>query len=212
MKSPARIHPSKGREISQRHTWTPGTPAPKADHGEGGGGKAVKILLALICIPIVIPLLVVVLILISIWLTLVFVCKKRDRVLTEAVTYSQTAECLVNYANRQPPFCTTNGTDEIPPCVSSKGIASSPATNLVALMQRAAQKGGDTPALAVERPLPPMDHASHAAAPALPLREWLTWSWSQYGTECAQVARSLMHLGMQQHETVAIYGYNAPEW
>ena len=211
MKSPTRIYP--GPELAHRHTWVAGTThASKADHSQGGGGGAVKILLALICIPIMIPLLVVVLILTSIWFTLVFVCGKPDYVSKKAVTHSQKAECLVNYRQRQKPFCTTNGTDEICPYASLKGLASFPPITIVALMRMAVQKGGDAPALAVERPLPPMDRASQKAAPALPLSEWRTWSWSQYGTECAQVARSFMHLGVQQHGAVAIYGFNAPEW
>lgn len=42
--------------------------------------------------------------------------------------------------------------------------------------------------------------------------DWETYTWSQYYESTIAAGRALMHLGIEQFDTVAIIGFNSPEW
>ena len=86
-----------------------------------------------------------------------------------------------------------------------------PALTLLSAFNTAKSVHGDSPALKVERPCPPLN-ADGTAAPALPIEEWKTWTWAQYYDECTKVAKALVACGVQRYEGVTVYGFNAPEW
>lgn len=50
------------------------------------------------------------------------------------------------------------------------------------------------------------------APPALPDAEWTTWTWQEYYDESCQIAKALMAVGMEQHSSANIFGFNSPEW
>ena len=46
----------------------------------------------------------------------------------------------------------------------------------------------------------------------MPADEWTTWSYDEYYAECVKTAKSLIASGVEAHDAVNIYGFNAPEW
>ena len=42
--------------------------------------------------------------------------------------------------------------------------------------------------------------------------EWQSTTWSEYYQICRQSAKSLMALGLEAHEAIAVRGFNSPEW
>ena len=42
--------------------------------------------------------------------------------------------------------------------------------------------------------------------------EWKTITWKEYYDEAEKVAKSLIALGMEAHDTVNVIGFNSPEW
>lgn len=104
---------------------------------------------------------------------------------------------------------------------AKKGPASKealPAMTVLNLLEQAVKKHGNRPALRVERVedakgnliTPPLD--AKKIALGLPTEQWLTWNWAKYGADCNMAARALMSLGVPQFSSVAIYGFNSPEW
>lgn len=79
--------------------------------------------------------------------------------------------------------------------LSESGVASEAPTTLVAAFRDAVKRGGEAPALKVERG-----------------GKWVTWTWAQYGEEVGLVARALVALKVEQFGSVAILGFNSPEW
>ena len=88
--------------------------------------------------------------------------------------------------------------------------AQTPPCTVIQLFKDAVRAKGDKEALAVERPVPAL--VGRKAPPALPLSQWRKWTFRQYYNDASQAARSFMHLGVEQHDAVAIYAFNAPEW
>jgi len=86
-----------------------------------------------------------------------------------------------------------------------------PAVTLLKAFFQAKSVHGDSPALKVERPCPPLN-ADGTAPPALPDDQWQTWTWSQYWDDSRRVAKALVACGVQRYEGVTVYGFNAPEW
>ena len=87
---------------------------------------------------------------------------------------------------------------------------------LPTLLKEAAdgQHGGRC-ALRVERVngvAPPVDPATRRAPDALPDAQWTQWTWRQYYDESAAIAKAFMDHGVDQFGSVAIYGFNSPEW
>ena len=42
--------------------------------------------------------------------------------------------------------------------------------------------------------------------------QWITWSYSEYYDDIKCVARAFIHLGLEPRQSVAICGFNSPEW
>ena len=42
--------------------------------------------------------------------------------------------------------------------------------------------------------------------------QWITWSYSEYYDDIKCVARAFIHLGLEPRRSVAICGFNSPEW
>ncbi|CAK9085979.1 unnamed protein product [Durusdinium trenchii] len=74
-----------------------------------------------------------------------------------------------------------------------------------------AEKCGSKPALRVERPCPALG-ANGEAPPALPEEAWKTWSWRDYYEDARKAGKGFVKCGLQPFETVAVWGFNAPEW
>lgn len=94
------------------------------------------------------------------------------------------------------------------------GVASKkgcPAKTLMDVFDLAAKKAGDKVAMRTEN-LNTFPKKGEAAPPALPLAQWKSWTWSQYIKDIRLVAKGFMSLGMEQHDSVNIFGFNSPEW
>eukprot|EP00924_Labyrinthula_sp_SR-Ha-C_P005030 maker-scaffold_1-snap-gene-19.26-mRNA-1 protein AED:0.01 eAED:0.01 QI:133/1/1/1/1/1/2/168/737 len=78
------------------------------------------------------------------------------------------------------------------------------------ILELAAEKSGDKPALRTEGVY--SLGADGKATPAKPLDDWKTWTYGQYLDDVKSVAKAFIDLGLQQHQSVNIYGFNAPEW
>ena len=42
--------------------------------------------------------------------------------------------------------------------------------------------------------------------------QWITWSYSEYYDDIKCVSRAFIHLGLEPRHSVAICGFNSPEW
>jgi len=82
---------------------------------------------------------------------------------------------------------------------------------LIDVFQDSVERHGGEVALRVERPLPPLN-ADKTFPPALPISKWKGWTFQEYYNECFTAACSLLNLGVVQHDSVCVYGFNAPEW
>jgi len=40
----------------------------------------------------------------------------------------------------------------------------------------------------------------------------MSLTWQNYYDECIVAACSLLHLGVSQHDSVCVFGFNSPEW
>jgi len=97
---------------------------------------------------------------------------------------------------------------------AKQGVASldgCPPTTLPKLLKKAAEKDGSLPALKAERPCPAL-MGNGPAPPALPDDQWKTWTWKQYYDDVRKAAKGFLKLGLQPFESVAIWGFNSPEW
>ena len=87
---------------------------------------------------------------------------------------------------------------------------------LPALLKEAAEcQHANRCALRVERVdgvAPPVDPTTNRPPDALPDEEWTQWTWRQYYDESVAVAKALMDSGVEQFGSVAIFGFNSPEW
>jgi len=111
------------------------------------------------------------------------------------------------------PFTTIDGTVALPIRYAKSGVASeevTPARTIIDIFKSVADGYGDRPALRVERPVPPLDGKEWP--PALPMDEWKCWTWKEYYNDTTKAAKSLLKLGVQQHDAVTIFGFNSPEW
>lgn len=70
----------------------------------------------------------------------------------------------------------------------------------------------DAVIMRTERPCPPIDMATGKAGPKLPLSEWKAWTIKEYHAEIMSAARAFLGLGLGPKDSVAIYGFNSPEW
>eukprot|EP00397_Hematodinium_sp_SG-2012_P003901 GEMP01003911.1.p1 GENE.GEMP01003911.1~~GEMP01003911.1.p1 ORF type:complete len:771 (+),score=134.67 GEMP01003911.1:151-2463(+) len=117
-------------------------------------------------------------------------------------------ETLGVYEKRQ--HWTTDCTETIQHPVAKTGIACERPMTLIEVSDVLIKQTPNVLALSVERPCPPME--SKGVAPSLPLDQWKQWTYSQYFAEATNAAKGFMKYGTEMHGTVAVYGFNAPEW
>lgn len=132
--------------------------------------------------------------------------------LSTAPTVEASADEYPVYDRAKAPHWTTDCKEVRDPVLSKSGVASEASTTLIKWFQKIAADPikGPKDALAVERPLPPMD--GKKASPALPRDQWTTWTYVEYYNECRVAAKAMLAMGCQQCDGVNIYGFNAPEW
>jgi long-chain-fatty-acid--CoA ligase ACSBG len=101
---------------------------------------------------------------------------------------------------------------------AKKGAASEkecPASTMAQMMEMAAKRKPKLIALLQEPPsrvaLPAGDKKARPPPP-LPLNEWRKWTWEKYYRDARQAGRAMIELGMLQHDTCSIFGFNSPEW
>jgi long-chain-fatty-acid--CoA ligase ACSBG len=82
--------------------------------------------------------------------------------------------------------------------------------NFSDVFRAVAEKIPDEVLLAVERPLPNLE--APGIAPPLPWKDWKKWTAAQYYKDACNAAKAYMVLGMEKFGTVAVFGFNAPEW
>jgi long-chain-fatty-acid--CoA ligase ACSBG len=118
----------------------------------------------------------------------------------------------VPYEGKGPWFtCKPDGV--MPPRLANAGAAGSescPITTLPQLLQKAVASAKDMPALKVERPVPELQDGK--APPALPDDQWTTWTYAQYLEDVKCAAKAAIKLGFKQHDSLNVWGFNAPEW
>ena len=90
-----------------------------------------------------------------------------------------------------------------PPRLAKKGIASVSYGTIPSVVTKAAVVAGTKNALAVERRPYPTDGTAG---------EWKFYSWNDYRDNARRFAKALLSMGHQPFESVAICGFNAPEW
>jgi len=86
-----------------------------------------------------------------------------------------------------------------------------PEMTLIGLFREAVKKNGKNVALRTEGYTKPLAKGEEAP-PALPLNQWKTWTWKDYQSDAEKVAKALIKLGAEQHDSCCILGFNAPEW
>ena len=112
------------------------------------------------------------------------------------------------------PWHTSRADSVMQPRLAKSGPASSedcPPVTLQELLKKAAEEKGDKLALKVERPCPSLG-SDGGAPPAFPDEEWKAWTYREYYDESRQAARGFMKLGFEAFDTLAIWGFNTPEW
>jgi acyl-CoA synthetase (AMP-forming)/AMP-acid ligase II len=87
--------------------------------------------------------------------------------------------------------------------------------------EKAVEQHGDKPAMRVERPCPEVvpikDEVTGKvkgwrADPSLPVDQWKTWTYAEYLADVKRAARAMMACGVEQFDSVNIFGFNSPEW
>lgn len=127
-----------------------------------------------------------------------------------------------NYSDKKGPFYVMDAkaTKEI--IFAKKGPGSKefcPAMTVIELFNKAVAKARGKPAIRVERNY---DQKGNWTTPEIKKigpgvfkgepAPWKEWTYGEYQRECNMAARALMSLGVEQFGTVAIYGFNSPEW
>jgi len=106
------------------------------------------------------------------------------------------ADEYCDYSKSKGPFYLTDAKAEAPIRYAKTGIGALEANTLPTMFKRAANsKFANSPALKQESG-----------------GEWKTITWKEYYEEAEKVAKSLIALGMEAHDTVNVIGFNSPEW
>jgi len=111
-------------------------------------------------------------------------------------------------------FYTTDGTvceKIIPGAAGVASLEDCPPMRIFDMFETAAKRHPEKPALYVERPAPPRGEKG-SDAPSIPNEQWTCWTWQQYWDESRTAAKAIMAVGTAQHESVCLFGFNAPEW
>ena len=85
-----------------------------------------------------------------------------------------------------------------------------PVMTIPQIFALAAKVKADKIAMRVESPVPPLE--GRKAPPAQPLDTWKSWTFKEYYDEASMCAKSMMKLGLNQFDSVNIWGFNSPEW
>lgn len=110
----------------------------------------------------------------------------------------------------------TQADQECPIMFSYKGLASaenSEPTTLIELLSKAARKCPKELAICVEPldgPCPKEDKME--ATKSKSISTWTQWTWQEYKADVETAARAFIHLGVERHGSVAIFGFNSPQW
>lgn len=133
----------------------------------------------------------------------------------EAQQHGPEWKAAAAYSAQSPPHAHSDRTKAIIPRVAKDPASPAskdgcPLTTLPELFREAVKEKGDMIALMVERPLPALQ--GKTVPPALPLKEWKTWTFGQYYEESRMVARAMIALGLQPFDGVNVFGFNSPEW
>jgi len=121
---------------------------------------------------------------------------------------------LSQYKPESKPYVTCDGSALSSIRFAKIGIASekeTPARTMIQVFQQAVNRHGDKVALRIERPVPPLG-SNKQWPPALPLSQWKCWTFQEYYDDCFAAACSLVQIGVAQHDSVCVFGFNAPEW
>jgi len=98
---------------------------------------------------------------------------------------------------------------EAPIRYAKKGLMTeveTPASTIGQLFHRACDNAGDKYALYVERPTPTKDQGS------LPDEQWTKWTYAQYRQDATRCAKAFLAIGVPQHASCNVFGFNSPEW
>jgi len=101
--------------------------------------------------------------------------------------------------------------------VAKSGMASVEPTTVAAMFKTAVKLYGPLPVLKKERVDPNPRSVEGAEDDAwkrsAPVSEWEeSWTYQEYFDDCKKAAAGFIALGMERHDAVSIYGFNAPEW
>jgi hypothetical protein len=115
------------------------------------------------------------------------------------------------------PFTTEKSDGESVIRYADEGIAAEfknggcPVMTFPAMLKQVAEKDGDKPVMLVESPMPPLVDGQ-PAPPSAPLDQWKSWTFDQLYRDSRRVAKGCMSFGHVQHDAVAVFGFNSPEW
>jgi hypothetical protein len=78
------------------------------------------------------------------------------------------------------------------------------------LLEKATKKCSERSALAAELPVPAL--VNGIPPPALPADEWTTWTWNQFMADVKKLAKCFMNHGVEQFDSITVFGPNSPFW
>lgn len=115
---------------------------------------------------------------------------------------------------------TTDGSGEATIRFAETGIASAegtPPITILRLFQTALESPGKADHIILrqeppERTALTIEDGRKRWPAALPKEEHNTWTLREYHTDVQRVAKALLHVGVEQHDAVNIWGFNSPEW
>jgi len=102
--------------------------------------------------------------------------------------------------------------DRLEPAFAPGGFGSkeeTPPVTVIDLLKSAASRCGDEWALGQEWPVEPFVKGQSGSKP---WAEWRRWTWKEYLADVQMTANAFVHLGLKMNGTVAIFGFNSPEW
>lgn len=85
-----------------------------------------------------------------------------------------------------------------------------PFKTFIELFELAVERNGSKPALRTENiaSLQP----GQEIPPSKPFKAWKTWTWREYFSDSKAFAKGCIKLGLKQHDSVNVYGFNSPAW
>jgi len=110
-------------------------------------------------------------------------------------------ETFSDYSNPESkPFSTIDPTATLPVRFGPEGESARPAETVVTIFRQAVDRHGDQAALKVEG----RDGADKDG--------WTTWTYQQFWDQSKSAAKAFAACGLEKFGTVAIIGFNSPEW